>query len=71
LGRQFLDIGTTPGQQPPAWFWDLIFGDCHGTSDSAFLSENVDGFVKRGFIPSLGTSLLSVPDLLISVRQRQ
>ncbi len=70
LDKQYLDIGAAGRNENAEWLWDLIFGTKYSVKDEPNLAAIINEFCTRGFVPSLNTSLLSVPDLLLVVRQR-
>jgi hypothetical protein len=70
LGKQYLDIGSACRNNGDGWLWDLIFGTKHNISDEPRFLEVLNEFYARGHIRSLDSSILSVPDSLLTVRQR-
>jgi hypothetical protein len=70
LRKQYLDIGFADQDANTEWLWDLIFGSKHSKQDERKLAEVIEQFCANAFVPSLNSAILSVPDLLITVRQR-
>jgi len=71
LGKKYLDVGRIDQIAEVDWFWDLIFGNKHPASqDKRELTSVVEKVGGGGYISTLKTTLLNVPDLFITVRQR-
>jgi hypothetical protein len=68
--RKFLDIGPVDKLLDADWLWDLIFGEKHNPDDKAKLVPIIKDYARLGTISSAGTSILDIPDVVITVRQR-
>jgi hypothetical protein len=70
LENKYLEIGRVEELSEADWFWDLIFGRKHVAEDKAALVDTVMEIGGLRFVPSVAASVLSIPDLIITVRHR-
>jgi hypothetical protein len=70
LSRKYLEVGDVNHISDKRWFWDLVFGTRRSNYDKAELGRLIREIGSSGYIPSLGVTMLNIPDLLITVRQR-
>lgn len=70
LGKQFLDIKCARLNGDSEWLWDLILGSKRNKPDPCKLTEIIEEYCASSPVPSLNEFILSVPDVLLTVRQR-